>query len=86
MVGVQPWYWQLFYGLWYSTGLVIILKGHITGKNYVNILNNQVHLIAQTLFPNDDVIYRDDNVRVNIFPSIGFLSNRYIVTKASRIT
>jgi hypothetical protein len=37
----------------YSVGPIIILHGRITVREYVDRLDNQVHLMIQTLFPNN---------------------------------
>jgi hypothetical protein len=45
---------------WYSAGPVITLKGQITAGDYVDILGNQVHPVAQ-MFPNNDTVFQDDS-------------------------
>jgi len=42
---------------WYP---IITLDGGIIALDYVNILSNQVHPMAQMLFPNN-AVFRDDN-------------------------
>ena len=42
---------------WYSAGPVITLNGQITASDYMDISDNQVHLMVQTLLPNNDVIF-----------------------------
>jgi hypothetical protein len=39
---------------WYSVGPVIALHGQITAREYMGRLGNQVHLMIQTLFLNND--------------------------------
>lgn len=36
-------------------------QAHITGKDYVTILSDHVHLMVQCLFPNSDAVFQDDN-------------------------
>jgi hypothetical protein len=40
--------------LQYSVGPIIVLHGRITSREYVDGLDNQVHPMIQTLFPNND--------------------------------
>jgi hypothetical protein len=49
----------------YSVGPIIILHDRITARQYVNRLGNQVHPLIQTLFPNKDVVFQDDNVLIH---------------------
>ncbi|GBN61374.1 hypothetical protein AVEN_31158-1 [Araneus ventricosus] len=42
-----------------------IYRGHITAKDYVSILADQVHPIVQTLFPNGDGVFQDDKTPVH---------------------
>jgi hypothetical protein len=44
----------------YSVGPIITLHGRITAWEYVDRLCNQVHPMVQTLFPNNDAVFRDD--------------------------
>lgn len=46
---------------WCSAITVITLNGRITGSDYLDILSNQVHPVVQVLFPNNDVVFQDDN-------------------------
>jgi hypothetical protein len=46
---------------WYSDGPIITLHGRITAREYVDRLGNQVHPMIQTLFPNNDAVFQDDN-------------------------
>jgi hypothetical protein len=49
----------------YSVGPNITLHGPITAKKYVDRLGNQVHLMNQTLFPNNDAVFQDDNTPIH---------------------
>jgi hypothetical protein len=65
---------------WYSAGAVIILQGRITARQYVGRLDNHVHSIIQTLFPNNDRALqvlklfshglKNMTVNLNIFPDL----------------
>jgi hypothetical protein len=46
---------------WYSVGPIITLHGHITAREYMGRLDNQVHPMIQTLCPNNDAVFQDDN-------------------------
>lgn len=50
---------------WFSVGPMITLQGHITAKDYVNILADHVHPMVQTLFPNGDGVFQDDKAPVH---------------------
>jgi hypothetical protein len=47
----------------YSVGPIITRHGRITARKYVDVdrLGNQVHPMIQTLFPNNDAVFQDDN-------------------------
>jgi hypothetical protein len=45
----------------YSVGPIITLHGRITAREYVHRLDNQVHPMIQTLFPNNDAVFHDNN-------------------------
>jgi hypothetical protein len=49
----------------YSVGPISILHGRITAKEYVGRWGIQVHLIIQTLFPNNDAVFQDHNAPVH---------------------
>jgi hypothetical protein len=49
----------------YSAGPIITLHGRITAREYVAKLGNQVHPMIQTLFPNNDAVFQDDNVSIH---------------------
>jgi hypothetical protein len=44
---------------------IITLHGRITAREYVDRLGNQVHPMIQTLFPNNDAVFQDDNVPIH---------------------
>lgn len=50
---------------WYSVGPIVTLQGHITAKDYLNVLCDQVHPMVQTLFPKGDAFYQDDKAPVH---------------------
>jgi hypothetical protein len=45
----------------YSVGPIITLRDRITAREYVDRLGNQVHPMIQTLFPNNDAVFQDDD-------------------------
>jgi hypothetical protein len=45
----------------YSVGLTITLHDRITAREYVDRLCNQVHPMIQTLRPNSNAVFQDDN-------------------------
>jgi len=47
--------------IYYSAGPVLTLNGRITASDYVDILGNQVHPVAQVLYPTNDVIFQDSD-------------------------
>jgi hypothetical protein len=49
----------------YSASSIITPHGRITARDYVDRLCNQVHLIIQTLFPNNDADFQDDIARIH---------------------
>jgi hypothetical protein len=49
----------------YSLSPIIILHDRITVRDYVNRLGNQVHPMIQTLFPNKDAVFLDDNALIH---------------------
>ena len=40
------------------------LHGRINSKDYLNILGNHVHSMVQTLFPDSDVFFQDDDAPI----------------------
>jgi hypothetical protein len=53
---------------WYSDGPT--LSGRITASDYMDILGNQVHPMAQLLFPNNDAVFQDDNSPIHTARSV----------------
>jgi hypothetical protein len=49
---------------WYSVSPIVTLHGPITAREYVDRLGNLVHPMIQTLFPNNDAVFPDDNVPI----------------------
>jgi hypothetical protein len=45
----------------YFVGPIITPHDRITAREYVDMLGNQVHPMIQTLFPNDDAVFQDDD-------------------------
>jgi hypothetical protein len=45
----------------YSVGPIITLHGRITAREYVDKLGNQVHPMIQTLFPNNNKVFKDNS-------------------------
>ncbi|GFY12282.1 hypothetical protein TNCV_283851 [Trichonephila clavipes] len=48
----------------FSAGPIVTLKERITGEKYREILENQVHIVMQTLFTARDGIFQDDNAPI----------------------
>jgi hypothetical protein len=49
----------------YSAGPIITIHGRIAAREYVDRLGNQVHPMMQTLCPNNDAVFQDDNVPIH---------------------
>ena len=49
----------------YFRGPITILHGRITSSDYVDILGNQIQPMIQTLFPNNHVVFKDDNAPIH---------------------
>jgi hypothetical protein len=43
----------------------ITLHGQITAREYAERLGNQVHPMIQTLFPNNNAVFQDDNPSIH---------------------
>jgi hypothetical protein len=43
----------------------VALRGRITAREYVDKLRNQIHPMIQTLFPNKDAVFQDDNASIH---------------------
>jgi hypothetical protein len=48
----------------YFVGPINTFHGRITVREHVDKLGNQVHPMIQTLFPNNDAVFSDDNVPI----------------------
>jgi hypothetical protein len=49
----------------YSVDPIITLHGRITAREYMDKLGNHVHSMIQTLFPNNDAVFPDDNAPIH---------------------
>jgi hypothetical protein len=49
----------------YSVGPIITLHGLITAEEHMDRLGNQLHPMIQTLFPNNDIVFQDDNAPIH---------------------
>jgi hypothetical protein len=54
----------------YSVRPIVILRGRITVMGCVDRLDNQVHPMIQTLFPNKDAVFQDDNAPIHTTESV----------------
>jgi hypothetical protein len=54
----------------YSVCAITTLHGRITAREYLDRLGNQVHLMIQTLFPNNDAVFQDDNAPIHTAGSV----------------
>jgi hypothetical protein len=50
----------------YFVGPIITLHGRITAREYLDTLDNQVHPMIQTLFPNSDAVFRDNDTTIHM--------------------
>jgi hypothetical protein len=50
---------------WYSVSPIITLHVRITDRKYVGRLSKQMHPVIQTLFPNNDAVFHDDNAPIH---------------------
>jgi hypothetical protein len=48
----------------YSVVPIIIFQGRIIAKKYVYKLDNQVHPVIQTLFPNNNAVFEGNNTPI----------------------
>jgi hypothetical protein len=48
----------------YSGGSIITLHARISAREYVERLDNQVHPMIQTLFPNKNAVFPDDSAHI----------------------
>jgi hypothetical protein len=58
----------------YSVGPIITLHDRITVREYVDRLGNQVHPMIQTLLPNNDAFFQDDNTHIH---TAGTIQSRF---------
>jgi hypothetical protein len=49
----------------YAIGPIITLHGQITARKYVDRFGNQVPPMIQTLFPNNNAVFQDDNAPIH---------------------
>jgi hypothetical protein len=49
----------------YSAGHIIALYGRITAREYMDRLGNQVHPMIQTLFSNNDALFKEYNTHIH---------------------
>jgi hypothetical protein len=49
----------------YYVGPIITIHGRITTREYVVRLGNQVQPMIQTIFPNNDAVFQDDNASIH---------------------
>ena len=50
---------------WHSLGPLLVLDGRVTAKDYQTILENHVHPMVQTLYPEGGAMYQDDNAPIH---------------------
>jgi hypothetical protein len=48
-----------------SVGPIITLHGRITAREYADRLGNQEQPMIQTIFPNNDAVFQDDNAHID---------------------
>jgi hypothetical protein len=48
----------------YSVGPIITHHGRITTKEYMDRSSTQVHPMIQTLLPNNEAVFQDDNALI----------------------
>jgi hypothetical protein len=64
-------FWMIWAAItWYSLGTIITLHGRITAREYVDTLRNQVQLMIQKLFPNNDAVFQDESTPIHIAGSV----------------
>jgi hypothetical protein len=54
----------------WCAGFIFTVNGRNTASDYVDILNNQVHPMVQTLFPNNDAVFQDDSLPIHTAISV----------------
>ena len=50
---------------WHSLGPILVLDGRVTAKDYQTILEDHVHPMVQTLYPEGGAMYQDDNAPIH---------------------
>ena len=50
---------------WHSLGPILVLDGCVTAKDYRTILEDYVHPMFQTLYPEGRAVYNDDNAPIH---------------------
>lgn len=50
---------------WHSLGPILVLDGRVTAKDYRTILEDHVHPMVQTLYPEGGAVYQDDNAPIH---------------------
>uniref|UniRef100_A0A3B3RT27 Tc1-like transposase DDE domain-containing protein n=1 Tax=Paramormyrops kingsleyae TaxID=1676925 RepID=A0A3B3RT27_9TELE len=50
---------------WHSLGPLLVLDGQVTAKDYLTILEDHVHPMIQTFYPEGGAVYQDDNVPIH---------------------
>jgi hypothetical protein len=56
----------------YSVGSITTFLGRITVREYVDRLGTQVYPMTQTLFPNNDAVFQDDNAPIHTAGNVRF--------------
>ena len=51
--------------LWHYLGHILVLDGHVTTKDYQTILEDHVHPMVQTLYPEGGAVYQDDTATIH---------------------
>ena len=46
---------------WHSLGPILVLDGRVTARDYRTILEDHVHPMVQTLYPESGTVYQDDD-------------------------
>jgi hypothetical protein len=54
----------------YSFGPIITLHCQIAAREYMDGLGNQVRSVLQTLFPNNDTVFQEDNAPIHIAETV----------------
>jgi hypothetical protein len=62
----------------YIVGPIVTLHGIITAREYVDRLGNQAQPMIQTLFPNNDAFFYDDNAPIHTDVSVQAWFEEYV--------